>query len=413
MKRATKAPAKREKIKGVFATSKRLSDGSIRTYWYHRSSDNRLPGDYGSPEFLTAYLEAERLASPDTNNVANLIRDYLLSVQFSKKATRTQAEYKRMLKELESRFGTLPIKALESGKVKGLFLDYQEEIGSNRPREADNRLSVMSAVFTRAVLRGVIKDNPLRGFERIYSSDRSDMIWLEGDIRRFMNGAPVELQRALILAVHTGQRKGDLIRLRWSNYDGDAISLTQSKTSARVTVKCTGTGTGTGTLKRMLDDTPRQGPFILTRADGMPWFTPADESPLSDAWRNRMDAAGFYPKAWDDLTKEEKKGFLHFNDLRGTAVTLLAEAKCSVPMIASITGHTLQSATRILEKYLARTATLSEAAILMFENASATAFANQLQTETPSPIGSVKKAKLNQEDEWWTQSDSNARPSDS
>ncbi len=93
------------------------------------------------------------------------------------------------------------------------------------------------------------------------------MIWLEGDIRRFMNGAPVELQRALILAIHTGQRKGDLIRLRWSDYDGDTISLTPSKTSARVTDKCT------GTLKRMLDDTPRQGPFILTRADGTPWFT--------------------------------------------------------------------------------------------------------------------------------------------
>ena len=62
-------------------------------------------------------------------------------------------------------------------------------------------------------------------------------------------------------------------------------------------------------------------------------------------------------------------------------------------MIASITGHTLQSATRILEKYLARTAALSEAAILMFENASATAFANQLQTETPALMGGVKKSK--------------------
>ena len=62
-------------------------------------------------------------------------------------------------------------------------------------------------------------------------------------------------------------------------------------------------------------------------------------------------------------------------------------------MIASITGHTLQSATRILEKYLARTAALSEAAILMFENAAATAFANQLQTETPTLMGGVKKSK--------------------
>ena len=97
MKRATKAPAK---LKGVFATSKRLSDGSTRTYWYHRSTGNRLPGDYGSPEFLTAYLAAERLTPHDTDTVSVLIRDYLLSLHFTKKAVRTQAEYKRMLKEL-------------------------------------------------------------------------------------------------------------------------------------------------------------------------------------------------------------------------------------------------------------------------------------------------------------------------
>ncbi len=71
---------------------------------------------------------------------------------------------------------------------------------------------------------------------------------------------------------------------------------------------------------------------------------------------------------------------LHFNDLRGTAVTLLAEAGCTIPEIVSITGHTLQSAHRILEKYMARTKAISDAAILKFENAPATSFANRLQT---------------------------------
>ena len=61
-----------KKLAGIFSTRKRLSDGTMRVYWYHRASGNRLPGDYGSPEFLTAFLEAERLASPDTHNVGTL-----------------------------------------------------------------------------------------------------------------------------------------------------------------------------------------------------------------------------------------------------------------------------------------------------------------------------------------------------
>ena len=62
------------------------------------------------------------------------------------------------------------------------------------------------------------------------------------------------------------------------------------------------------------------------------------------------------------------------------AVTLLSEAGNGIPQICAVTGHTLQSATRILEKYLAMTPALSKAAILAFENSPATAFANRLQT---------------------------------
>jgi len=89
---------------------------------------------------------------------------------------------------------------------------------------------------------------------------------------------------------------------------------------------------------------------------------------LSKAWTAHMKACGLY-----HVDKSEK---LELRDLRGTAVTLLSEAGCGVPQIVSITGHTLQSAHRILEKYLARTEALSQAAIHHFENATATAFAN-------------------------------------
>jgi hypothetical protein len=96
-----------------------------------------------------------------------------------------------------------------------------------------------------------------------------------------------------------------------------------------------------------------------------------------------MESAGLYR---DDYLYEARRDSdlkgdrRHFNGLRGTAVMLLAEAGCTVPEIVSITGHTLQSATRILEKYLARTKAISDAAILKFENATATGFAKRLQT---------------------------------
>lgn len=55
-------------------------------------------------------------------------------------------------------------------------------------------------------------------------------------------------------------------------------------------------------------------------------------------------------------------------------------------MICSITGQLLQTATRLLERYLAMTDALSTATILLSETAPETAFANRLQTTSETPL---------------------------
>jgi integrase len=69
---------------------------------------------------------------------------------------------------------------------------------------------------------------------------------------------------------------------------------------------------------------------------------------------------------------------LHFHDIRGTTVTMLAEAGCTLPEIASITGHTLRLAQDTLDKYLARTSKLAASAIAKFENVIETESAKRL-----------------------------------
>lgn len=388
------------KLKGINKVRKKLAGGKIEIYYYHRGSGERLPGVPGSADFLEAYKLADRIAPRDVGTISQLIREYLASPKFKKKALSTQGEYKRMLTKVEKAevkesknqtFGTMPIAALAAPRVIGKFLDYHEEIGLLHPREADNRLTVLSTVFSYAKSKGRIVRNPIEGFERLYDGDRADIIWTEADIAAFMD-LPSEqaesdkkmnlaLDRALILAMHTGQRYGDLVKLRWADYDGQYIRLKQSKTSVRVNVRVT------TALKKMLDGTPRVGPYILVRPNDRPWFTAKSNKELGSAWRERMTAVKMYRDDYlsetrNDPDLEGKR--LHFNDLRGTAVTLLAEAGCTVPEIVSITGHTLASANQILEKYLARTKTLSDSAMKKFENATATDFANRLQTGTES-----------------------------
>ena len=92
-------------------------------------------------------------------------------------------------------------------------------------------------------------------------------------------------------------------------------------------------------------------------------------------------------------SKRRLKVQLHFHDLRGTTVTLLSESGSTPQQIAPITGHSLKTVHRILERYLARTSGLAEQAIINWENSERTKFANQLQTG--SVTSNVSKGKAN------------------
>lgn len=357
------------RLKGVNKVRKRLADGTVRVHHYHRASGRPLKGAPGSVEFLEAYAAAEKtMQQRHAGSIVQLIRAYTLSPEFEKRAESTRKEYRRMLTKVETKFGTMPIAALDDPRVRQDFMSWRAEVSrSSGDREADNRLSVVSAMLSWARDNGQVTTNHIAGFRRLHKSDRSELIWLPEHIEAFMKVAPVELQRALILALHTGQRQGDLLKLTWTNYDGGLISLRQGKGSRRVEIPCT------AALRRMLDPMQKTTAVVLATKTGLPW------------------KARYFKAQWEAASKKAGITDLHFHDLRGTAVTMLAEAGCTTPQIAAITGHSLKTVSSILDRYLARTRVLASEAVARFENASSTDFANRLQTKAPQLIGKDAK----------------------
>ena len=376
----------RANLKGVFPTYKDLKDGTRRCYWYHRATGNRLRGEPGSPEFLTDLAAAEQSAtSREDEKLGSLIRDYTLSQEFQKLASSTQAEYRRMLMEVEKVFDDLPIAALEDWRIRKEFLDWRAKVAKKSGhREADHRLSAASAMLTWAVDRGWLSTNNLKGFKRLYHSDRSEIIWLPEHIEAFMNVARIELQQAMILSLHTGQREGDLLRLPWSAYDGKSIRLRQGKSRKGtnpgpvIEVPCT------QALRQMLDNMDRVSPLILNTKTGRSF----KKRYFLKQWGVVMQDAGLESVRFPNFPERLR---LHFHDLRGTTVTLLSEAGCTPQQIATITGHSLKTVLQILERYLARTRDLAEQAIINFENSPRTKFANQLQTRVPTGTNANEK----------------------
>ena len=203
---------------------------------------------------------------------------------------------------------------------------------------------MLARVLSWGVDRGLVAANPCERGGRLYRSSRRDNVWTADDESAFLARAPAHLHLPLLLAIWTGQRQGDLLRLPWSAYDGTRIRLRQSKTRTPISIKVG------APLKAALDAALKVSPIILVNSDGKPWTSDGFRA----SWRKACAAAGI--------------SGLTFHDLRGTAVTRLALVGATEAEIVNITGHSLRDVHAILDShYLARNTALGDSAISKLE----------------------------------------------
>jgi len=339
----------RLKLPGVASSTKTLASGGRRTYFYAWRGGPMLKAADGTPlapsdpAFFAAYSEAHaQRKAPAAGTFFNLIAEYRASSEFTRRSEKTRKDYRRYLAMIEEKFGTMPYAAIESRHSRRGFKAWRDSMAAT-PRTADYAWSVLARVLAVALDNGRISVNPCERGGRLYSADRADRIWTEADIAAFNSVASPPLQQALMLALWTGQRQGDLLRLSWTNYEAGRISLRQAKRRARVSIPVG------APLAAMLDEMrANRAPAttILTNTAGAPW--------TQDGFRT----------SWGKASAKAGITDLHFHDLRGTAITRLAIAECTTPEIASLTGHSLSDVDRILsENYLGGRVALSESAV--------------------------------------------------
>lgn len=336
----------RAHLKGLTKARKILADGTARYYCYAwrggpllRDSDGK-PLQPGDPALIGAFAAAhEARRNPQSNDLAMLIRQYRLSSDFRKLSASTRREYDRYLEEIWRRFGLLSLDELQAPTTRGKFKEWRDELADS-PRAADYAWTTLARVLSFAKDRGKLGVNVCERGGRLYSADRTEKIWSEEHLATARAAASHEILLALEIALWTGQRQGDLLRLTWAVFDGETLRLRQSKTGARVVVPVA------APLREILVSSPRRAQTILTTSRGNPW----SEEGFRTAWSRLSCRAGI-----EGLT---------FHDLRGTTVTRLALAGCTTLEIAAVTGHSPKDVDAILRAhYLGGQAELARQAI--------------------------------------------------
>jgi len=337
------------RLKGLNSITKRLANGTRRKYWYAWKGGPPLRGEPGTPEFIASYNAAVATkVIPPTGVLLSLLQGYQASDNFRSRRDRTRHDYVQQIKRIERDLGDFPLSALTDRRTRGVFMEWRDKLALSSRRQADYAWQVLALVLAWAKERGKITVNPCERGGRLYRGNRVDKVWTDDDEAAFLRTAPANLRLPLLLALWTGQRQGDLLRLTWSAYDGSHIRLRQSKTGVPVRVKVG------APLKAVLDATPKVSPLILVSTTNKPWTGGGFRA----SWRIAQAAAGVVG--------------VTFNDLRGTAVTRLALVACTEAEIAAITGHSLRDVRSILDAhYLHRDPALADAAITKLERGKA------------------------------------------
>lgn len=312
-------------------------------YWRFRRGDLKapLPGKPGEPTFHSEYLRLVALSEqkapePDRSSFAWLVAQYRASAEFSALRPLTQLDYGKTLDLIEREFGDWPFALTSSKMVKAV-----RDGLSATPRKAHKLKQMMSRLYSWGSEEGLVEAgyNPAASIKRLKVRQKAIAPWSEHEIIVFLGGAPEWLKTPVLLALYTGQRREDVVRMSWQDYQGAFIRVRQSKTGEPLDIACH------PRLKEHLEAIKSAfgGPIART-AKGRPFTA----NSLSQAIRRQIGEIAGFPQ---DRS---------IHGLRYAAAARLDEAGCTLTEAVAVLGHrTYQMAHRYMAQRRASEAAMA------------------------------------------------------
>jgi len=280
----------RSSATGERVVRKRLADGTVKEYRYGpRPKSHRFADD----------------------SLGALILAYKRSPEWLGLADATRATYSVYLKVLEAVPHT-PVADITRRQI----LEIRDAIANKRGVGASTGfLRTASALFGWALDREWIAHSPMHRVRPIPGG--SLPAWTDEQARHALAHLPELFRRVVLLAWGTAQRRGDLVALRWSDYDGRTLRLVQQKTRVPLVLPVS------DDLRAELDAWKRGATSLTILADarGKPW----DATYLSSAMGRALARIGLPG--------------LNVHGLRKLRATELANAGATTHEIGAFTGH--------------------------------------------------------------------------
>lgn len=257
---------------------------------------------------------------PEIGSVQHLINAYKHSVEWTSLKGLTQQNYARYLRVWEHELlAKLKVVDITRRQIRTL----RSEVARRRGISAANVFVRITAAWFKWMLANDWVEFPPTSRIDPLPGGSSFPTWTDAQFDHAVSVFPEYLRRAIILARYTGQRRSDLITLRWSDYRDGVFVVRQQKGrkgSEPIELHIPAHSVLRDELIKWKSDA--RSLFILTTDRGVQW----NPTYLSRLIGDAVQKANLPPR-------------LNIHGLRYLAATSLAQIGCSPHEIMSITGH--------------------------------------------------------------------------
>jgi integrase len=168
----------------------------------------------------------------EPGSMAELIAKALPVISKGKKPN-TANQYRHAAKKLSKILAEFRVEDVQQKHVAGMKLQLE-----STPNMANRCLSVLRLVFDFAVENQLIASNPAIGVRRHEEKKRKRLLTWE-ELEAIYAAAGPRLKAIIDLAIRTGQRIGDVLKIRRADLLDNGIRFEQQKTGAKIIVAWT------------------------------------------------------------------------------------------------------------------------------------------------------------------------------
>lgn len=281
--------------------------------YYYRRFGRRVPLDPKNLAADYARVHAQHEKQTKTTQAGTfgeLVETYLASADFSRNLRdSTKTEYRRHIEAARVGREHVPLK----GITKRVLLAYRDTM-ADRPASANSAMRVLRTLFNFGIERGLVKENPAKGIKPLNTNSDGWPPWPEPILAKFAAESKGAARMAFFLGLYTGQRRGDILKMKRDAIKDGGILVKQLKTGAELWVPIH------PILAQELVPDKFLSLFLVHRENGGP-YTDEGFGTIWNREQNRLDCK------WP------------FHGLRKNATQALFELGCTPQQVQAITGH--------------------------------------------------------------------------